>query len=120
MVRAGWHCINNSEGRTREILFATHLLICLVSLLTRGHFFIAFRGSDRVREFRERGREGQTEGEKHGLVAFQMHPDLGGICNLSTSPDQKSNWRPFGLWHDAQPTKPPRPGRSATLLMMLL
>ena len=43
--------------------------------------------------FRERGREGEREEEKHRLVAFRMHSDRGDQThNLGMCPDQESYW----------------------------
>ena len=41
--------------------------------------------------FRERGREGDREGEKHQSVVSQMHPDQGRTHNVGMCPDQESN-----------------------------
>ena len=49
---------------------------------------------------RERGREGEREREKHRLVDWG--PGL--------RSQQESNWQPFGLWDNAQSTKPQQSG----------
>ena len=59
------------------------ILLLLFKILTRGHFFCT--------DFREIGREGEKEGEKH-------------LWERETSVDC------LGLWDDAQPTEPYRPG----------
>ena len=61
--------------------------------------------------FRERGREGEREGEKHQRVVASQAPstqDLAytpGMC-----PDWESNWWAFGLQAGTQSTEPPHPG----------
>ena len=55
--------------------------------------------------FRERGREGEREGEKHqceretsiGCLLYMPPPPNPGMC-----PDQESNQQPFALWDDTQ------------------
>ena len=64
---------------------------------------------------RERGREGESEGKKHQceretLTGYQL-PLLSILTgdqtgNMGMCPDQGSNWQPFALQNDAQPTKP--------------
>ena len=47
--------------------------------------------------FRERGREGVREGEKHQRVVASHIPPTGDVAhNLGMCPDWESNWRPFG------------------------
>ena len=53
--------------------------------------------------FRERGKEGEREGEKHRLVASHTLPNGELACNPGTGPDWESNQRSFGL----QPTLNP-------------
>ena len=57
------------------------------------------------------GREGEREGEKHPLVASCMPPTGGLVHNPGLCPDQESNWQPFSLWDDAQPTEPHQSGQ---------
>ena len=48
--------------------------------------------------FRERGREGEREGEKHQCVVASHTFPTGGLArNPGMGPDWESNWRPFGL-----------------------
>ena len=56
--------------------------------------------------FRQRGREGEREGEKHQCVD----------CNPGMFPDQELNWRPFGSQASTQSTDPHQPGRMISLL----
>ena len=47
--------------------------------------------------FRERGREGDREGEKHQCVVVSHAPPTGDLShNLGMCPDWESNWWPFG------------------------
>ena len=61
--------------------------------------------------FRERGRDGEREGEKHRyVVASCMSPTGDLACNPGTCPDWESNWRPFGLQASTQSMEPPQAG----------
>ena len=56
--------------------------------------------------FRERGRKGEREGEKHQCVIASHTPltwDL--ACNPGMCPDWESNWQPFGSQAHAQSTE---------------
>ena len=57
--------------------------------------------------FRDWGREGGREGEKHQcVVAFRMSP-VGNLAhNPGVCPDWESNWLPFGSLTGAQFTEP--------------
>ena len=57
--------------------------------------------------FRERGREGKREREKHQCVVVSHMPPTGDLAhNPGTCPDQELNRRAFGLQAGAQPTEP--------------
>ena len=61
--------------------------------------------------YRETERKGEKKRniyvrEKHRSVATHTRPNQG--LNLQPKHDQGSNWRPFTLWDDAQPTEPHR------------
>ena len=66
--------------------------------------------------FRERGREGEREGEKQQcardtLMGCLLHAPTGDLAhNLGTCPDLESNCRPLGSQAGAQPTEPHQPG----------
>ena len=61
--------------------------------------------------FRERGREGEREGEKHPCVVASCAPPTGNLaCNPGMCPDWELNRRPFGLQVGARPTEPHQPG----------
>ena len=47
--------------------------------------------------FREKGREGETEGEKHQSATFPTPPTRVQARNPGMYADLESNWRPFGL-----------------------
>ena len=57
--------------------------------------------------FRQRGREGEREGEKHQCAVAFGAPPTGDLArNLGMCPDWESNSRPIGLQASAQSTKP--------------
>ena len=55
--------------------------------------------------FRERGREGEREGEKHRSLP-PIHASTGDQTqNTSMYTHWESNWQHFALWDDAQATE---------------
>ena len=61
--------------------------------------------------FREQGREGEREGEKHQCVVTSHAPPTGDLaCNPGLCPDWELNWGPFGSQADTQSTEPHQPG----------
>ena len=61
--------------------------------------------------FRERGRKGEREGEKHQCVAASCVPPTGDLsCNPGMCPGWESNQRPFDLQAGTQSTEPHQPG----------
>ena len=61
--------------------------------------------------FRERGREGESEGEIHQcVVVSHAAPTRDLACNPGMCPDWESNQRPCGSQVGAQPTEPHQPG----------
>ena len=61
--------------------------------------------------FRQRGREGEREGEKHPCVLASCTPLTGDLaCNPGTCPDWELNRWPFGLQAHTQSTEPHHPG----------
>ena len=67
--------------------------------------------------FRKRGREGESDGEKHQfVVASHMSPAGDLACDPGMCPNWKSNWRPFGSQASAHSTEPYQPG----LLLILI
>ena len=64
--------------------------------------------------FRQRGREGEREGEKRHCVVASYVPPTGDLaCNPGTCPDWESNWQPFCSQAGAQSTEPHQPGLNA-------
>ena len=62
--------------------------------------------------FRQRGREGEREGEEHQCVVASHVPPTGDLaCNPGMCPDWELNQRPFGLQARAQSTEPHQPGQ---------
>ena len=61
--------------------------------------------------FRQRGREGEREGEKHPCVVASCVPPTGNLArNPGMCPDWEPNQRPFGSQAGAQSTEPQQPG----------
>ena len=61
--------------------------------------------------FRERGREGEREGEKdQGVVAFHTPLTWDLACYLGMCRDWELNWQPFGCQAGTQPTESHQPG----------
>ena len=67
--------------------------------------------------FRERGREGEREEEKHHCVVASHAPPIGDpVRNPGMCPDWESNQRPFGLQAGTPSTEPHQPGLCPLLL----
>ena len=65
--------------------------------------------------FRERGREGKREGEKHQCVVASGTPLTGDMaCNPGICCDWELNQRHFDFQACAQSTEPHQPGKHAT------
>ena len=61
--------------------------------------------------FRERGREGEREGEKHQCVVASCVPPAGDLArNPGMCPDWELNWQPSGSQAHAQSTELHQPG----------
>ena len=70
--------------------------------------------------FKERGREGEREGEKHQCVVTSHMPPTGDLAqNPGMCPDWESNHWPFGSRVDAQSTEPHQPGLYFGLLISM-
>ena len=64
--------------------------------------------------FRERGGEGEREGDKRQCVVASHTPPTGDLAhNPGMCPDQKSNWQPFGSQASTQSTEPSQPEQNA-------
>ena len=73
----------------------------MVNFLKRFYLFI----------FREKGREGEREGEKHQYVVASHTPPNGDLArNPGMCPDWELNQQPFGLQAGTQSTEPHQPG----------
>ena len=67
--------------------------------------------------FRQRGREGGREGEKHQCLFASCMPPTGALTrNPGMCPDWELNQRPFGLQGSTQSTEPLQPGPKCGLL----
>ena len=61
--------------------------------------------------FREKGKEGEREGEKHQRIVPSRMPPTGDLVhNPGMCPDWESKKRPFGSQAGTQPTEPHQPG----------
>ena len=82
--------------------------------------------------FRERGREGERDGEKHQCVVASHMPPTGGTWpttyapnwgdlahNPGMCPDWESNQRPFGLQAGMQSTEPHQPGPKPSIFNLI-
>ena len=71
--------------------------------------------------FREKGREGEREGEKHQCMVASHMPPTGDLAhNPGMCPDWESNQQPFGSQAHAQSTELHQPGPLLLLLMSLI
>ena len=98
--------------------FITFIAVALVNKARQGlkFLFIDFIFFHILFISRERGREGEREGEKHQCVVASHIPPTGDLArNPGMRPDWESNQRPFGLQAGAQSTEPHQPGRPAFL-----
>ena len=78
--------------------------------LLKNILFINFLG--RVEKGkRKRGRETLTCGRNIDQLPLTCAPTRDQTHNPGTCPDGESNWRPFTLWDDAQPTEPSQAGQ---------
>ena len=76
-------------------------------LSSRFFFFLRFY----LFIFREKGRQGEKEGEKHQCVVASCMPPMGDLAhNPGMCPDWESNQQPFGSQAGAQSTLPHQPG----------
>ena len=69
--------------------------------------------------FRERGREGEREGEKRQCVVASHVAPTGDLTrNPGMCPDWESNQWPFGSEAGAQSTEPHQPGHSLDIFIL--
>ena len=68
--------------------------------------------------FRESGRKGEREGEKHQcVVASHTSPPGDPACNPGMCPDRESNPRPFGSQASTQSTQSRQPGQRSEIAL---
>ena len=65
--------------------------------------------------FRERGREGEREGEVHQLIASRTYAAEDPACNPGRCPDWELNLRPLGLQAGTQSTELHQPGPNTSM-----
>ena len=71
--------------------------------------------------FRQRGREGEREGEKHQCLVASHMPPTGDLApNPGMCPDWELNQQCFGLKASTQSTEPYQPGLITLFLIMPL
>ena len=64
--------------------------------------------------FRQKGREGEREGEKHQCVVASCPPPMEDLVhNPGMCPNWELNWRHFGSQTTTQSTEPHQPGKNA-------
>ena len=81
-----------SIPQKRQFLFLIGVFFLWNSLRVTKDFFLSFF------VFRQRGSEGEREGDKHQcVVASHLAPTGDLACNPGMCPDWESNWQPFGL-----------------------
>ena len=66
--------------------------------------------------FRDGGKEGEREGEKHRPVVSYMSPTRNLAHNPGMCPDWELNWWHFGSQASTQSTKPHQPGQKNIFL----
>ena len=70
--------------------------------------------------FRQRGREGEREGEKSQCVVASHAPPTGDLAfNPGICPHWESNWQPFGSQACAHSTEPHLPGQKTSIFKAL-
>ena len=70
--------------------------------------------------FRQRGREGESEGEKSQCVVASHAPPTGDLAfNPGICPHWESNWQPFGSQACAHSTEPHLPGQKTSIFKAL-
>ena len=81
----------------------------MIGYQSHGFFFFLLRFYSFT--FRERGKEGEREEEKHQYVIASCTPPTKGLAhNPGMCPDWEWNQRPFGSQASAQSIEPHQPG----------
>ena len=84
------------------LFFNSNFLLLYLPFLKKDFIYLVFR---------ERGRAGETEGEKCWYVVASHVPPTGDqACNPGMCPDWELNQQSFGSQSDAQSTEPHQPG----------
>ena len=109
------------KGVETRFLFSLYFLIfakvCILSTYYVQMFSFSFFFKILFIYFRQRGREGEREGEKHQCVVASSMPLIGDLAhNPGVCPDWESNWRPFGLQAGPPSTEPHQPGQKCFLM----
>ena len=98
---SGW-----DRARSNRSILLSHICFSLPSPLSKNKYIKSFLN------FRQTGRVGEREGEKHQcVVVSHMPPTRYLTCNPGTCPDWESTPQPFGLQACAQSTEPHQPGQ---------
>ena len=91
------------------------------------YLFIYSSPEDMLLNFRERGREGETEGETHRCeretsvgLPFMHTPTRDQTRNLGMCPDWELNPQPFGVWGNAHQLSHTGQGFSSNICWVLL
>ena len=93
------------------LYFSIMLFVSPPSKAVGYQFFFFFFFKFNLLIFRERGREGEREGEKHQCVVASCMSSTGDLaCNPGMCPEWESHQRPFGLQASTQCTEPHQPG----------
>ena len=93
--------MNLHENKYQAGLYISYILTSLKQIFT--YIFLRFY----LFIFRERGREGGREGEKHHCVAASPTASTGDLaCNPGMCPDWESSPEPSGSQACAQSTEP--------------
>ena len=77
-----------------------HIFVHLLAIFLNIYLFLE-RGEGRKKEW-----ERNIDVRNINLLPLVHAPTRDQTCNPGTCPDGKSNWWPFTLWNNAQPTEP--------------
>ena len=98
-----------NKNKNSNMQIALSITYRVSSVLTKNFFL--FLKKCYLFIFRERGREGEREGEKHQCVVASRALSTGDLArNPGVCPDWELNWQPFGSQAHTQYTEPHQPG----------